>query len=341
MVRTLMADQRRNVELAAERDAARMSAAAVASDRTQPERSPPHGHESDVARVVHVGAYVNRIVELSVVESSWKADFYVWFRWDGDGLDPGETLKAATGEIESRTLLKRSDDGKSHYTLYRVVAQITKKFDVARFPRDVDLLLITLEDQALQSYQMVYDVDPSESDLSSRAELQGYALGPLKVAVKPHSYKSAMGDPGLPRAYKATYSQFVIGVPMHRTTWGLFWKMFLALYISMGIAVGGLVLLSPSERLAMGGTAMFVAIMNAESIATLVPDTGTSTLGDVINGMGFAGIGVCLLQGIIYHRWLHGDGRRTDVARAFDGVTLLLVPTLYVLANVGVLLAAQ
>ena len=254
---------------------------------------------------------------------------------------PRRDVQGRDGEIESRTLLKKSADGNSHYALYRAVAQITKKFDVSRFPRDVDLLLITLEDQALQSYQMVYETDPTESDLSSRAELQGYAIGPMRVAVKPHSYKSAMGDPALPRTYKATYSQFVIGVPMHRTTWGLFWKMFLALYISMGIAVGGLVLLSPSERLAMGGTAMFVAIMNAESIATLVPDTGTLTLGDVINGMGFAAIGVCVLQSIIYHRWFYRDGTRTDVARVFDGVTLLLVPTLYALANVGVLLAAQ
>ncbi len=157
--------------------------------------------------------------------------------------------------------------------------------------------------------------------------------------MKPHSYKSAMGDPALPDTYKATYSQFTMAISIERASWGLYSKMFLALYIAMLLGLGGLFLASPSERLAMGGTALFVAIMNAESSAALVPDTGTSTLGDVINGLGYLGIGVIIVQAIIYHRCFSGE-ERPSVVRVFDLVSIVLIAVLYTLLNVGVLVAA-
>jgi hypothetical protein len=336
----LTAQQRRNVQLAAERNAAQMSATIAAVSRTQPERTPPPGHESDVPRTVKVGIYVNRIAEFSIVDSSWKADFYIWFSWEGDGLDPGETFKMVTGELLSRELLKKTDDGPRHYVLYRVMAQISKTFDLPRFPRDEHQLLITIEDKTLQSYALVYTTDPADSDISSRADVPGYAIVKLHAAVKPHSYKGAMGDPGLPPTFKATYSEFIVGIPIRRPTWGLFVKMFIALYIAMGLALAGFFLESPSERLALAGTAIFVAIMNAEANAPLVPATGTSTLGDVIDALGYCAIGVVIAQGIIYHRMHRGHEPR-DVARVLDAVSLVLITGLYVMLNVGVLLAAQ
>ncbi len=56
-----------------------------------------------------VGGYIDRISEFSVVDSSWKVDFFVWFNWDGEDLNPGETFKVVNGEILSRTLMKKSD----------------------------------------------------------------------------------------------------------------------------------------------------------------------------------------------------------------------------------------
>ena len=335
----LTAQQRRNVERAATQNAARMSTTVAVQGHTQPERTPPPGHEADVPREVEVGIYLNRISEFSILDSSWKADFYIWFRWSGEGIDPGETFKMATGELLNRELLKKSDAGDRHYALYRASAQISKKFDISRFPRDEHQLLITIEDRALESYQLVYKTEPSESDVSSRADVPGYDIVSLKTNVKPHSYKRPMGDPDLPRDFKATYSQFITGIVIARPTWGLFVKMFVALFIAMLLAVGGLFLTSPSERLALGGTAIFVAIMNAEANASLVPATGMATLGDVIDSIGYIAMGVVIVQSIVYHRLVR-DGEPGPVCLVFDRVSIVLIPLLYVALNAGVLFAA-
>lgn len=338
MTRVLAKEQRDYVKEAIQRHRARLSGAEPG--QTVAERSPPPGHERDVPDVVNVGIYLDRIPDLAIVSSSWKADFYVWFSWNRADLNPGETFQVINGQIESRTLLRKSETGGQHYALYRVVAEITKAFDIARFPRDEHMLTISIEDQALQSYQLVYAADLGASDISSRVTVPGYSTVGVDTAVKPHSYRTTLGDRALPRDYKATFSQFLFGVSVARSSWGLFTKMFVALYLAMGLAIAGLLLRSAGERLALGGTALFVAIMNAETVAPLIPNTGTSTLADVINGIGYTYISVIIIQAIIYQKFVDHDEADAPVARAFDLCSLVLITTLFLGMNVGVLTAA-
>ena len=143
MYRVLTAQQHENVRIANETAAALLSTSVAMTGHTQPERTPPPGHEDDVAKVVKVGMYVNRIPEFSIVDSLWKVDFYIWFSWEGDeeGFAPGEDFKMATGEVLSRELLKKTDKGSSHYVLYRASAEISKKFDTDCSGRTVAVVI--------------------------------------------------------------------------------------------------------------------------------------------------------------------------------------------------------
>jgi hypothetical protein len=143
---------RRNYVSSAQRHADRLNPLKNDAVATQLDVTPPPGHEHDVPTEVKVGVYVTRISELSIVHSSWNADFFAWFAWDGGdaSLEPGESFQIVGGQVVSRTLLRRSATGGHHYALYRVTAQITKDFDVGRFPRDEHQLTLTLEDHERQ-----------------------------------------------------------------------------------------------------------------------------------------------------------------------------------------------
>jgi hypothetical protein len=54
------------------------------------------------AAEVRVGVYVDRISALSVKETGWSVDFYIWFLWKHPELNPGETFQIIEGDIESR-----------------------------------------------------------------------------------------------------------------------------------------------------------------------------------------------------------------------------------------------
>jgi hypothetical protein len=338
----LTGQQASNRREAIERHHARMDPTKNDAVATPLELAPPAGHEHDPPAVrVNTGAYVTRIPKQSIVDSSWHVDFYIWFSWDGAALNPGETFKVVSGEISSKTLMRKTDDGDKHYALYRVNAEITKSFDITRFPRDEHVLTIVIEDQGLQYYQMVYTTDDAASALSSRVSIPGYQVMRKDTVVKPHTYKTSMGDPSLPMDYKATYSDFVLAIEIARPTWGVFLKMFLPLYLAIVLALAALFVRGPGERLGLVSTALFVAVINGMTINAMIPDTGATTLADVISILGYVFIGQTIAQTICYQRYFVDPEDSPHGAWLFDRSTFVLVSLQTVALNVGVLLAAS
>lgn len=330
-----------NLKAASSRNDARMASDAAGDGTTAAERTPPAGHEKDVPDPVAVGVYIDRVYDLSLVGSVWKADFYAWFTWTNPKLNPGETFQVVNGEILSRTLMKRKNIGRRHYALYRVMAQVTKTFDTTRFPRDDHMLTLSLEDTVSQSYQLVYTADPS-SDISSRVKVPGYAILEKSIAIKPHSYKTSRGDLELPTAYKATYSQFIYGITIARPTWGMYFKMFQVLYASALMALLAL-FLKANDSSRLGGLivgSFFAAVANSYVISTLIPDPGVMTLADVINGIGTGLIGLVTIESVIS---LHIFENQRDHAfsRAFDLLNFFLLAAIYIAINVLTPLAAS
>jgi hypothetical protein len=338
----LTGQQEDNRQAASERHRARMDPTKNDAVFTKLELTPPAGHEHDPpAMRVNTGAYVTRIPKHSIVDSSWNVDFYIWFSWEGTALNPGETFKIVSGEISSKALMRRTDDGDKHYALYRVNAEITKTFDTARFPRDEHVLTLVIEDQSLQYYQMVYTTNGALSELSSRVDIPGYAVTRKETVVKPHTYKTSMGDPALPADYKATYSDFVLAITISRPTWGVFSKMFLPMYLAVLLALVALLVRGPGERLGLTSTALFVAVINGWTINAMIPDTGTTTLADVISILGYVVIGQTILQSIFYHRYFADPAKDEHAALLFDRSSLVLVAIQAVVLNIGVLRAAS
>src|SRR5208282_619878 len=74
---------------------------------------------------VRVGIYLNRVGEFSLKDSSWTADFDIWFRWTGEGIRPGETFQVVNGQIDRREKKELYARGKVHYERYRVKARLT------------------------------------------------------------------------------------------------------------------------------------------------------------------------------------------------------------------------
>ncbi len=49
---------------------------------------------------------MDRIVDISTKATGWTVDFYIWFNWQGDGIDPGENFQVIDEEIESKKRLR-------------------------------------------------------------------------------------------------------------------------------------------------------------------------------------------------------------------------------------------
>lgn len=330
---------RANRNAAGERHAARVNPAADEPGVTAADRDlPPDAKPIPVL----AGFYVDRILELSVKDVHWIVEFYLWFRWRGDALGTCEGFQVVDGTIESRELEEDETIAGERYQRFRVVAKITKFFDVTRFPCDDHLLIIGIEHPGHLRRELQFVADADNSSVSSRVSVPSYRLHPPAVIEKPHSYKTSRGDPRLAAGQKSTYSQLRMGIGIDRSGWGLFFKMFQSLYVAVILALLAF-FIRPVEvdpRFGLGVGALFAAVANAYVISSLVPDTGNLALADIINGVG---IGVILLTVAQSTVSLHLYSVRGNEAlsRTFDRLSFVIILPCYVLLNIALPLAAK
>jgi hypothetical protein len=328
----------KNKDASSRRHDNRMNPAVGEGGRQLPPTALPEG--ANPVRVT-AGIYLDRIVELSVKEVGWTVDFYVWFRWKGQAPDPGEKFQVVDGSIESKEKVEDSTNGDERYTLYRVVARITKFFDVSRFPRDDHVLTINIEVPASERHELLFVADEESSGVSSRVQIEGYSIYRQAILEKPHAYRSTHGDPRLNLSTDSVQSQLRMGVWIYREGWGVFLKMFIGLFGAVGVAMLAF-FIKPTDvdpRFGLGVGALFAAIANTYITTSLVPDTGVMTLADMVNDVSIVVIFLTLLASTI-SLYLYDRKGKKALSRLFDKVSFVVLLAAYVLINVALPWAA-
>jgi hypothetical protein len=329
---------RANQQGAAQRHAARLDPAADEAGITAPDRSLPPDAK---ATPVLAGIYVDRVLELSVKQVSWTVEFYLWFRWRGDTPKSCEAFQIIDGSIENKELEVDETIAREHYQRFRVVAKITKFFDVTRFPCDDHLLTIAIEHPEHQRHEVVFVADHDNSSVSSRVSVPAYRIQPAVVIEKPHSYKTTRGDPRLVAGTKSTHSQLRMGIGIERAGWGLYFKLFQFLFVAVLLALLALFIrpIEVDPRFGLGVGGLFAAVANAYVISALVPDTGVIALADVINAVGIGTILLSVVQSTISLYLFSVRGNET-LSRVFDRLSFAVILPAFALLNIALPWAA-
>jgi len=289
-----------------------------------------HPEASDVS----VGMYLERIAELSTKNTSWTVDFYIWFRWLDTTLNPGSTFQIVDGEILTCDTIDTFTKNNEHYAQYRVVAQITKFFDVTRYPRDNHLLTISIEDKKNSIEQLRYIPDSVDSFISSRVIIPGYEIGKPALKTKSHSYKTNFGYSRIKSIEKAIYNQAIFSVEIYRPDWGLYFKMFQALFASVGIAFLVFLMDPAGEgRIGLGIGAFFAAVASSCFSTSELPGIGILTMSDMINILGMVTILLSVLSSIIAMH-VAKNPQNVMIARLYDIISLPLFIAGYTTANI-------
>jgi hypothetical protein len=306
-----------------------------------PGLTPPAIEPTDDATRVTVGIYLERIARFEIPESSWTAVLDIWFEWEGDRFDPAERLVAVDGSIEDLDLLREHHEGARHFVCYSAEIQFTRAFCVTRFPLDDHLLLVGFENAEFDRRQLLFVPDAVNSVSSSRVAVPGYRVTSLRAIEKPHSYKNNRGVPNAEPGRPTTFSQARFGLELRRDGWGLFLKMFQALFVAVAIAILPF-FIRPTDldpRFGLGVGALFAAVANAYLIISYVPNTVEFTLADMVNLVGIVTILITLVESTV-SLWMWQAWNRQDLSRQLDRMLFLAVLIGYVAANAAILFGA-
>ena len=286
------------------------------------------------------GIYVDQIHGVSLPDSTWTVDFYLWFKWNGSQVSPGENFQVIDGNIDKKELVDNYTNGTEHYEIYYVTASITKFFDILRFPVDNQILYIDIEDKKNERQDLIYVVDNGTSGINSNVQVHGYNVSKLQVIEKPDVYNSNFGDPRLGQG-ATSYSQLRAGIDIYRPDLGFYLRIFIGLFVAVAAALVALFIkpTTAEPRFGLGAGALFVAIANNIITSGLIPKTGIMTLADMVNDIGLLLILITIIESTIslYIYDIKGEKQLSKKLDRFSFITLIII---YIIVNAIIIIAA-
>jgi len=318
---------------------ARMNPTAAEPGRTPPDPLP----EGSGYTTVKIGTYLDDIDSLSIKDSFWTANFYVWFSWNGDkNLDPGSKFVLVDGIINKKELLESySDNNGVNYQRYKVSAKMIKFFDTTRVPIENQMLNIYMEDGARDGTKLRYEAD-SASNISSRVKIPGYNIIESSNVIKTHTYKSSYGDPRIAPGTQKVFSQYIYGIEINRIDYGLYVKLFLSLFAALLLTLSSF-FIKPSDigpRFSLPTGAYFGAVANSYVVNSILPSSGSFGLVDHIAGIGLFTIFLSIALSLVSH-FLFVRKDEKDLSTVLDRAMFCVVGISCLIANIVIPLCAR
>jgi len=293
---------------------------------------------------VKIGAYLERIEDLDIKQSSWTYEFYLWFSWNPNEIDlMGKNEKVKKDEIPFSIIngdmikadkLEEIYDTKNNiaYVQYFVKAKNTQFFDVSLYPIDQHDLIIPIEHKWLDRTKLVFVPDTVDSKVSSRVNINGYEKeSSVKLIEKPHAYKSARGNPKLDPGYKVDFSQLRMSLRINKGGLSVIIKLFIIMYIAVFVTFLAPFSSDPS-RYTVG--ALFTTAGANYILAQKLPPTNNYTLAELINTFCMVIIIIMMSLLAILPSVIFKDGIIDRTEKRLNNLITLFMFTFFVVTNI-------
>jgi hypothetical protein len=289
--------------------------------------SGPASAAEDEPLEVYVGAYAMTIQELDQQNSSFYADFYLWFRWEGEAdLDPSASMEFVNnlerwGLTQNPVYEEPKSLPNGQFTQqYHVQGKFFTALQLGSYPLDSHRLSIEMEDAQTTLDGLVYLPDTKQSALDAGLKIPGWAITGHDMLVTTHTYTTKFGEAA---GTEDTYSRASFGIDIERPKNFFIWKLMLPLLIVVLIALSILVV-HPSMievRLGAPATALLALVFLQQAYTSTLPETGNLVLLDKIYVLSYGLVVALMLVTILTSHWTReGDVGATDRAVRLDRV---------------------
>lgn len=269
---------------------------------------------------IHVGMYINELHEINMQEGFFIADFWIWFRWvdsacarEGVSLgmidelmNPIESFEVTNGQIESRTYVSVDSSAGFYYGYARILARVTKRFDLWSYPMDSHVLDITIEDGNFEQDVVRYIPDLVNTTINPEIDVPGWDLEHIPPRVTSHVYKSNFGDLTLPTGSESSYSRVLFSVAITKdkvfSILKTFWATILA--VLMGLMA---LLINPTAvdpRFGLGVGSVFAVVANTLVVSSGLADSNQIVYSDAVQVLAALVILSSIVESVISFRFV-------------------------------------
>lgn len=257
------------------------------------------GAQSDPT-LARTGMYLMNIYDLNVTEYTFYADFYLWFKWQGEA-DPMQIefvnaveKWAFTSSPFHEEAVEKS--GGYRYNGMRAEGRFYHSFDLRRFPLDQHELDIRIENVEHPLEELRYISDDTQALFRMDFVIPGWRILGAQIEAHSNFYDTDFGEPD--EVDGSSFSNFTYKLRIARPLSYFLLKLLLPLLVVLAASVGALFIhpayMDARISLPIGG--LLSCVFLQQSYSSALPDVGYMVLMDKIYLLSYLFIATIMLR---------------------------------------------
>lgn len=290
-------------------------------------------HAQQKPDTVKVGIYITSIHDIDFKQKEYAITFWLWLKYKNKDFDFMQNLEVPQAKSVSRSFATIDSSNNQVYLLMKMQCLMKDSWRIRNFPFDKQKLRLSIENSQFDSKSLVFVPDTLGKNYDPRFTLSGWTINDCVISVGIKKYETTFGDPTLTVPH-SEYSSYKVVLNISRDAGGLFWKMFLGMYIAFLIAYICFYI-DPDEmgsRFGLSVGALFAVIGNKYIIDSSLPESTSFTLVDTLHGLTLFFI-FAIIAATSYSLRLIKTNKEIK-ARKFDMIAAQVSLVLYVLLNI-------
>ncbi len=293
----------------------------------------PAAKAAEVPDTVRTGIYITSIHDIDFKQREYTISAWLWLRYKNKDFDFLQNLEIPQAKSVTKSFSTIDSSEGDVYLLMKLDCIMKDSWKINNFPFDRQKLRFSIENSQFDSKAMIFEADTPGNHFDPKYTLRGWEIDSLRIATGIKKYETGFGDRELAIPH-TEYSNYKVTLQIKRDATGLFWKMFLGMYIAFLIAcmcfyihIG-----SFDSRFSLSVGALFAVVGNKYIVDSALPESSTFTLVDALHGTTLVfilGIIICNTCSLYYVR---KDKEAT--AKRFDRIAAPVFILLYMLINI-------
>lgn len=289
---------------------------------------------------VKVGVYITSIHDIDFKQKEYALNLWLWMKYKKREFDFLQNLEIPQAKSVERSFSTIDTSGEEVYLQMKLLCIMKDSWRIDNFPFDRQTLRFSVENSQFDAKSLVFIPDTSGQHFDPRFALRGWTIDSCIMTSGPKIYETGFGDESLTNP-RTVYSSFRLRLSIIRDASGLFWKMFLGMYIAFLIAYVCFYIHADGidSRFSLSVGSLFAVVGNKYIIDSSLPESTSFTLVDTLHGITLFAIFI-IITSTAYSLVLIKQNK-IQKARKFDMLAAQILLFLYVIANMYFIVKAS
>ena len=235
---------------------------------------------------VKAGIYITSIHDIDFKQKEYAINLWLWLKYKNKDFDFLNNLEVPQAKTVEKSFSLVDSSGDQVYMQMKLQCIMKDSWRVTNFPFDRQTLRLSIENSQFDSRSLIFVADTVGKQFDPRFTLRGWTIDSCIMSTNIKAYETAFGDESMAKPH-TEYSAFRVRLSIKRDAAGLFWKMFLGMYLAFLIAYVCFYIHADGmdSRFGLSVGSLFAVIGNKYIVDSSLPESTTFTLVDLLHGL--------------------------------------------------------